>query len=82
MDFYLLILYPDPNVQNIIIIYLDNGPFKMGTHYEEDGEIYSVPYVKNQGILLLNSDKNEHGMISSVPVGSLRKTLYINWKKN
>jgi hypothetical protein len=72
--------YDDPNVQNIMIIYLDDGEIIMGTQYEEHGEIFSVPYKSNTGIMLLNSDKHLHGMIGKVPPNTARKTLYVNWK--
>jgi hypothetical protein len=70
-----------PNVHNVIIVYLDdNMPATLGTQYEEDGEIYSVPYKKNSALVLLNSNQTNHGMIAPVPVGTVRRTLYLNWK--
>jgi hypothetical protein len=69
------------NVHNVIIVYLDdNMPATLGTQYEEDGEIYSVPYKKNTALVLLNSNQINHGMIAPVPVGMTRRTLYLNWK--
>lgn len=70
-----------PNVHNVIIVYLDeNMPAMVGTQYEEDGEIYSVSYKQNNAMVLLNSNQINHGMIGPVPMGMVRRTLYINWK--
>jgi hypothetical protein len=70
--------YDDPIVQNIMMIYLGNEELDIGTGYEE-GDHFTVRYKKNTGLILLNSDKIYHGMISSVPSGIIRKSLYINW---
>ena len=72
--------YDDPGVENFCIVYLDNGPGKLGTQYQEDNEVFSVSYKKNSAIVLLNSNLLEHGMIGGVPADMVRRTLYINWK--
>lgn len=75
--------FDDPvNVKNIMIIYLDDMPARLGTQYTEDDEVYAVAAKKNTALLLMNADKVEHGMISRVPENVIRRTLYINWKNN
>jgi hypothetical protein len=72
--------YDDPIVQNVMIVYLGDEELTAGTGYTEEHN-FIVPYKKNTGIMLLNSDKIYHGMIGSVPANVVRKTLYINWLK-
>jgi len=69
----------DVTAQNVIIAYLDGrGEEGMGTFYIEN-ERYLVPYIKNSGLLLLNSDKIAHGMMDTVTATDYRRALYINW---
>jgi hypothetical protein len=70
--------YDAPSVQNVMIIYLGDEELEIGTEYEE-GVRFKIPYKKNTGLILLNSDKIFHGMVGSVPAGIIRKSLYINW---
>jgi hypothetical protein len=70
----------DPTVQNIIIVYLKDNNESIGTGYEEAGEKYSVPYQKNTGLVLCNSDNIRHGMVNKVPTNFVRHSLYITWK--
>ena len=67
-------------VQNILMVYLDNpAEIEMGTSYEENGTIYTAPYRKNQGILLLNTDVIPHGTLLPVPDYVIRRSFYTNW---
>jgi hypothetical protein len=70
--------YDDPIVQNVMIVYLGDEDLTTGTGYTEEHN-FVVPYKKNTGIILLNSDKIYHGMVGTVPADTIRKTLYINW---
>lgn len=72
--------YDDPGVENFCIVYLDDGVGKLGTHYQQNNQVFSVSYKKNSAIILLDSNQLEHGMIGTVPADTVRRTLYINWK--
>ena len=69
----------DPQLTSVLIIYLGNN-LPNGTEYIEDGKRYYSEYKRNTGLVLLNSNKISHGMISKVPDNAIRKTLYINWR--
>jgi hypothetical protein len=72
----------DPILNHVLIVYLDgHGQAEMGTGYIEDKE-YRVNYKKNTGLLLLNSNQINHGMVSSVQGTEYRKVLYANWLSN
>jgi hypothetical protein len=76
--------HDDPNsVRNIIILYLgeesDDNTECMGTYWYEDDMRYEIPYKANYGLMLLHSCKIQHGMKGSVPIGTVRKALYINF---
>ena len=68
----------DPQLQNIIIVYLGSEELETGTGYIEETH-FKIPYKKNTGIMLFNSDKIMHGMVGQVPGDIVRKSLYINW---
>lgn len=69
----------DPTVENIMIVYLENGSRDLGTRCYDPEEI-CVPYVKNTAFVLLNSNKITHGLIGQVHDVDYRRTIYINWK--
>jgi len=71
--------YDNPLAQNVILIFLDDHQNGIGTGYTENDQTYIVPYVKNNGLLLLNSDTIYHGMEAMVPIGVTRRLLYLNW---
>lgn len=69
-------------VKDVMIIYLDGTDTdNMGTCFYDPNE-YIIPYTKNTGMLLFNSDKIPHGMIGEVKGVGYRKCLYINWLKD
>ena len=72
----------DSIMSHVLVVYLDGeDQIDMGTGYIEDKE-YKVNYKKNTGLLLLNSDKIQHGMIGKVHDVKYRKVLYANWLPN
>jgi hypothetical protein len=64
--------------QNVMIVYLDTAP-SMGTFFLEDNQKYVAEYRKNTGLILLNSDQIEHGMVGEVAGVDYRRVLYLNW---
>ena len=77
-NFYNPMHQDDPQLQHVLIIYLD-GNLPNGTQYVEKDILYTAPYIKNTGLLLLNSNNILHGMIGIVPENRIRKCLYLNW---
>lgn len=70
-------------VTNVAVIYLDgNGSRSMGTVYYENDQEYFIEYLDNSGLVLLNSNKVEHGPIGEVAGVEYRKILYLNWTNN
>ena len=74
-----------------IQVYLDNNaPEYCGTSFFYNGlkkgdnfaNIITPPYKTGSGYLLVNTNKEVHGMINKVPEGSSRTSLYLNFKKN
>lgn len=69
------------SIKDVMIIYLDGkGEESMGTCLYDPEKII-IPYVKNTGMLLFNSNKIEHGMVGEVSGVDYRRCLYINWTK-
>lgn len=66
-----------PEAQNIMIVYLDNKNNLQGTEYIENDIKYSIEYKQNAGLVLLNSDTIEHGMLGKV--NETRHCLYVSW---
>ena len=85
-----------PHVDNTEIdisiqIYLDNeAPEYCGTSFFFNGlekgdnfvNMLTPPYKLGSGYLLVNTNKEIHGMINEVPIGSSRTSLYLNFKSN
>lgn len=70
------------DIRDVMIIYLDGTDTDdMGTCFYEPDQ-YVIPYTKNTGMLLFNSDKITHGMIGEVTGIDYRKCLYVNWLKD
>jgi hypothetical protein len=70
-------------VPNVAVIYLDgNGSRSMGTVYYENDQEYFIEYLDNSGLVLLNSNKVEHGPVGEVAGVEYRKILYLNWTNN
>lgn len=69
-------------IRDVMIIYLDGTDTEtMGTCFYEPDQ-YIIPYTKNTGMLLFNSDQVTHGMIGEVTGVDYRRCLYINWIKD
>ncbi len=85
-------LYPhcDQKVLNVTMqIYLDNEcDEKCGTTFlkpvldvEHGEELLTTPYKKGHGYILLNTNKEMHGMMTKVAEGDTRSSLYIVYNK-
>ena len=67
-----------PNLIANVQIYLCDGDISMGTHCCIDGMWRSVPYLTNNGYLMFNPTKYEHGM--KTPVKEKRMSLYQSFR--
>lgn len=85
-------LFPhcDQEVLNVTMqIYLDNDcDERCGTTFlkpnlesEHGEELLTTPYKKGHGYILLNTNKEMHGMIETVPAGNTRTSLYVVYDK-
>ncbi len=85
-------LFPhcDQKVLNVTMqIYLDNDcDERCGTTFlkpvfgvEHGEELLTTPYKKGSGYILLNTNKELHGMMTKVPEGNTRTSLYIVYDK-
>ena len=86
-------LFPhcDQKVLNVTMqIYLDDDCDKdCGTTFlkpvfgsEHGEELLTTPYGKGNGYILLNTNKEMHGMMKTVPADNVRTSLYIVFNKN
>lgn len=86
-----LLPHCDQKVLNVTMqIYLDDDCDKdCGTTFLKpvfgiiDGEeLLTTPYGKGNGYILLNTNKEMHGMMKTVPADNIRTSLYIVFNKN
>jgi hypothetical protein len=77
-------------VEISVQIYLNNNSpqhcgtsyFYNGLHeYEDYVNIWTAPYKKGSGYLLLNTNTEVHAMCHPVPPGCSRTSLYLNFKR-
>ena len=87
--------YFDPHTDNTAVeisvqIYLNNdAPEYCGTSYFFNGlekydnfvNIWTSPYKKGSGYLLINTDTEVHAMCHRVPPGCSRTSLYLNFRR-
>jgi hypothetical protein len=67
----------NPGVQAAMQIYLNNLPKELGTWFDD----IEIPYVQNSGYIMNNQHQPRHGMKHSVPVNSVRYSLYARFNR-
>lgn len=89
-DFVFMPHTDNTDVEISIQIYLNNdAPEYCGTSYFFNGlekydnfvNIWTAPYKKGSGYLLINTNTEVHAMCHKVPPGCSRTSLYLNFKR-
>jgi len=60
------------SIKGAMQIYLNDLPQNLGTWFEE----VEVPFIKNAGYIMKNTNKPRHGMKATVPDATIRYSLY------
>lgn len=77
---YTLPLHEDNfRVSTAIQIYLTSGPEDLCTTFDYQGQFIKSQYKINQGYLFDNSQRTQHGLLSTVPQNHERLSLYATW---
>lgn len=63
-------------------VYLGKGPDNLGTSIYVGNEVYSVPYVRNTGYVILFPSVIEHGTLNAVPTDVVRKSVHLSWRED